>query len=533
MDYDVTIIGGSLSGASTALMLRRENPELRVLIVENSPRFTRRVGEATVEVGGFFLSRILGLTEFLNQTQIVKQGLRFWFANAETETLSESSEIGPRYLARLPSYQLDRSVLDEEVLRRACAAGAELRRSARVREVELVPGGLQLVSVREGEETTTIRTRWVVDASGVASVLPRQEGWWKSNTQHPTAAVWGRWKNVKHWDGRELAAQYPEWAAASYGIRGTATNHIVGDGWWSWWIPLKGGDVSIGIVMDTRLVEWPQDGRSQGERMKTFLRQHPVARELLAEAEWTENDVHWRRNLSYASTTCAGDGFVVVGDAVAFLDPLYSPGIDGIAFTTIGAVEVITGQYTKQSAPERAANYDRMVAQYYQRSFEALYQDKYQYIGEYDLMKIAFLLDLGLYYLGVVTKPYLKGREAMLILPFSERASWSAFFIMRLYNRRFATIASRRRRLNGLGRYNRGRQFFLKSYTLDRGELLRMLGPLREWLVLELTEGWRTWGKSAYPAVPDPDFDSEKKAQLETAHRQVATTELSKGKQPA
>lgn len=510
MDYDVTIIGGSLSGASTALMLRRENPELRVLIVENSPHFTRRVGEATVEVGGFFLGRILGLTEFLNETQIIKQGLRFWFANAETQSLAEASEIGPRYLSRLPSYQLDRSVLDEEVLRRACVAGAELRRSARVRHVELVPGGLQIVTVRQGEESTTIRSRWVVDASGVASVLPRQEGWWQSNSKHPTAAVWGRWKNVKHWDGRELATQYPEWAAASYGIRGTATNHIVGDGWWSWWIPLKGGDVSIGIVMDTRLVEWPQDSRSLGERMRAFLTQHPVARELLVEAEWTENDVHWRRNLSYISTTCAGDGFVVVGDAAAFLDPLYSPGMDGIAFTTIGAVEVITGQYTNGSAPERAAHYDRMVAKYYQRWFEALYEDKYHYIGEYDLMKIAFLLDLGLYYLGVVAKPYLKGREAMLIFPFSDRASWSAFLVMRLYNRRLAAIARRRRRLHRLGQHNRDHQFFLKSYTLDRWDFLRLLSPLGAWLALELREGWRTWGKRQLPTAPDAGFDSKK-----------------------
>lgn len=530
MDYDVTIIGGSLSGASTALMLRQENPELRVLIVESSPRFTRRVGEATVEVGGFFLGRILGLTEFLNETQIVKQGLRFWFANAETQSLPESSEIGPRYLSRLPSYQLDRSILDEEVLRRACAAGAELRRFVRVRKVELVPGGLQVLTVKEGEDTTTIRSRWIVDASGVASMLPRQEGWWKSNTEHPTAAVWGRWKNVKHWDGRELATQYPEWAAASYGIRGTATNHIVGDGWWSWWIPLKGGDVSIGIVMDTRLVEWPHGGPRNGEKMRAFLSQHPVARELLVDAEWTEKDVHWRRNLSYTSSTCAGDGFVIVGDAAAFLDPLYSPGIDGIAFTTIGAVEVITGSRTNRPAPERIANYDRMVAQYYQRWFEALYKDKYHYIGEYDLMKIAFLLDLGLYYLGVVAKPYLNGRDAMLTLPFSDRPSWSAFLVMRLYNRRFATIARRRRRLHRLGRHNRGQQFFLKSYTLDRWDFLRLLSPLREWLALEIREGWRTWGKGSLSAAPEPKINSPK---MPLQSEPVATPPLSPEKQPA
>ena len=55
---------------------------------------------------------------------------------------------------------------------------------------------------------------------------------------------------MKDWDSYELAQKYPRWAAAVCGIRGTATNHVIGDGWWSWWIPLKGGDVSVGVVFD-------------------------------------------------------------------------------------------------------------------------------------------------------------------------------------------------------------------------------------------------------------------------------------------
>ena len=55
MEYDVVIIGGSLGGAATATLLLRECPDLRVLVVERAPAFTRRVGEATVEISGFFL----------------------------------------------------------------------------------------------------------------------------------------------------------------------------------------------------------------------------------------------------------------------------------------------------------------------------------------------------------------------------------------------------------------------------------------------------------------------------------------------
>ena len=138
---------------------------------------------------------------------------------------------------------------------------------------------------------------------------------------------------MKDWDGRELAEKFPELGFGCSWIRDTATNHVIGDGWWSWWIPLKGGDMSVGVVFDQRIVDWPQDGGGVAERLKTFLMEHPVGREMLVDAELDENDVHWRKNLAYYSTTFAGDGFVLVGDAAAFMDPFYSPGMDWISFT--------------------------------------------------------------------------------------------------------------------------------------------------------------------------------------------------------
>src|SRR5213593_4303814 len=130
--YDVAIIGGALSGAALAILLLREQPKLRVLIMEKSSAFSRRVGEATVEVSAYFLGRVLGLTQHLNEAHLIKQGMRFWFANQSTSVLPECSEIGGRYMVRLPAYQVDRAVLDEEVLRRAVSMGAELWRPAKV-----------------------------------------------------------------------------------------------------------------------------------------------------------------------------------------------------------------------------------------------------------------------------------------------------------------------------------------------------------------------------------------------------------------
>lgn len=499
--YDVVIIGGALSGAATATLLLRHNPGIRVLIVEKSARLTRRVGEATVEVSAYFMGRVLGLTQYLNESHLVKQGLRFWFKNDEVQNLGEASELGARYLSRMPSYQLDRSTFDEEVLRRACAAGATLIRPATVANVRLDPGGMQTLEVRHEGRTRSVAARWIVDASGLAAVLARKQGWWRSNLEHPTAAAWSRWKGVKDWDSRELAEKFPQWSRAVHGTRNTATNHIIGDGWWSWWIPLKGGDVSVGVVFDQRIVDFPQDGGKLGDRLRHFLMQHPVAREMLAGAEYSEEDMHWRRNLAYSSTTFAGDGFVLVGDAAAFMDPFYSPGMDWISFTASSAANLITGQRGGAPMAARVARYNRDFAVSHRRWFESLYKDKYEYMGEFDLMSLAFRLDYSLYIWGVVEEPFRHGEEALFSPPFSPPSGYFFWKLMSTYNRRFAKIARRRRRLNALGRTNRNRRCLIPGYTLNRSNTLKIFPMLLDWAWLELTEGWKSWRETAAAAT--------------------------------
>ncbi len=493
MDFDVVIIGGSLSGAATATLLRREFPEMRVLVVERSTKFGRRVGEATVEVSAFFLGRVLGLSNFLNDTQLIKQGMRFWFANDQTHTLADSSEIGPQYHVRLPSWQLDRSVVDEEVLRRAVAAGAELRRPAQVTAVQLAAGGEQIVTLREGEAISTVRCRWVVDASGVAALLSRQEGWWQRNGEHPTTSAWARWRGVKDWDGRELAEKFPDWSAACFGTRNTATNHIVGDGWWSWWIPLKGGDVSVGVVFDQRIAQFPSEPGSVGARLKEFLSQHPVAREMLMDAELIEGDTHWRKNLAYVSSTFAGDGYVLVGDAAGFLDPLYSPGMDWISFTVTASLGLIRAQQKGEELAPLLEIHNESFGRSYRRWFEAIYQDKYDYLGEFDLMRIAFQMDLGLYYLGIVSQPFKFGAQALMHPPFSAKVSTPVFWFMRAYNRRFAAIARNRRLRRVSGLANSSRRFLFQSFSLSPKDLPRVGRAFIKWMALEVREGWRSW----------------------------------------
>ncbi len=514
--WDVAIVGGALAGAATAILLLRQRPDLKILILEKSAAFSRRVGEATVEISGFFLGRVLGLTQHLNQQHLVKQGMRFWFYNERSRSLAECSEVGGRYLSRVPAYQVDRAVLDEEVLQSAVELGARLLRPASVRRVELAPGAFQTLRFQFQERALATQARWVIDASGVGALLARQEGWWQPNHAHPTSAVWARWTGVKDWDGVELAGKFPDWAAQSYGIRATATNHFCGPGWWAWCIPLKGGDVSIGVVFDQRLVDWPAEG-TLAQRLKDFLTRHPAAREIMADAQCRPGDVHWRKHLPYYSTVFAGDGFALVGDAAAFLDPFYSPGMDWISFTSSAVSDLIERHFAGVPLGEALETHNATFSRSYHRWFQALYQDKYEYLGDYELLRVAFLLDLGLYYLGVVSQPFKRGAKALTEPIFSTRPSIPFFYLIRAYNRRLAAIARERRRRDCWGRRNDSHRFLFSGYTLAVTSSFPLVRAFLSWGWLELTEGWRTWFRG-------PSLNTSNSAQLtapSTAARQA------------
>ncbi len=504
-EYDVAVIGGALSGAATATLILQKNPALRVLIIERSAVFERRVGEATVEISTFFLNRMLGLSAHLNEHHYCKQGLRFWFQNAETDAFDDCSEIGSKYLVRVPAFMVDRAVLDEEILKRAVALGAECRRPAQLTKLELVPGGQQKLTVRNADgREENILARWAVDASGVRALLARQEGWHRVNEAHPTAALWSRWTGVKNLDGPELAAKYPEWAAQCYGLRHMATNHMMGDGWWCWFIPLKGGDMSIGLVYDQRLVRLPE-GPSMGERLRSFLvERHPVAREMLADARWQEDDVHYRKNLAYHTTTYAGDGFSIVGDAAGFIDPFYSPGLDWIAYTACATADLIAAERAcENDVPKRLERHNRDYSRAYQRWFEAIYQDKYEYMGDFELYRIAFLLDLGLYYIFVASQPFRRGAQVLVRPIYSLPPSTPFYYFMRFYNRRIAAMARVRRMRGTLGRRNAHRRFLFGGYNFSATSAMPLFKALRSWAWLELTEGWRSWFGTTRAEAPE------------------------------
>jgi flavin-dependent dehydrogenase len=485
LDYDVVIVGGAFSGAATALVLKRKHPSARVLIIEKAAEFDRKVGESTTELSSCFMTRLLGLTNYLGHHHLAKQGLRMWFANRPDQPFDDCVELGARYQARLPTFQVDRSTLDQHMLELAVEAGCELQRPAKVTSIEL-HSDRSCMTYRTKEAEQTVSTRWLVDASGRAALLPRKLGHFQPNTEHPINAVWARFTGVKDWDSYEWREKFRDYANACRTSRNWATNHLMGHGWWCWIIPLRGGDVSAGIVYDSRIFKMPE-GANLSERLRAHLLSHPVGAEIFGGAQVIEGDVHAFSALPYWSSKVAGDAWLAVGDAAGFIDPLYSPGLDFCSYTSYYAADLLARSLKGENVSDALAYYNEQYPITYRLWFETLYKDKYYYMGDAELMAAALLLDVGTYFIGLVIPVYKDPEREFLHLPFEGTPGRLFAEMMKFYNRRLVTLAKRRLAKGCYGRRNAGWRELYDGFVPDRRVAKLIRKGLFHWWRAELT----------------------------------------------
>jgi flavin-dependent dehydrogenase len=480
-DYDVVIIGGAFSGAATALMLKRQHRAARVLIIEKTAEFDRKVGESTTEVSSCYMTRILGLTSYLGHEQLAKQGLRFWFCNRPDQPFDDCVEVGPHYNSRVSTFQVDRAKLDTHMLELAVQAGCDLWRPAKVRHVDLNGAAGQCVTADVDSSQRTARSRWIVDASGRAAMLSRKLSHFHQNIEHPINAVWGRFTGVKDWDSYEWREKFPDYANACRTGRNWATNHLFGCGWWCWIIPLRGGDVSVGVVYDSRLFKLP-DGSNLAERLHAHVLGHPVGREIFARARAIEGDVHALSMLPYWSEKVCGDGWALVGDAAGFIDPLYSPGLDFCSYTSYFVAELLGRALGGEDVTDQLAHYNEQSPVMYRYWFEALFKNKYFYMGDAELMSAALLLDVSSYYFGLVIRAYRDPESAFGHLPFRGHIGHFVGEMMKFYNRRLVALAKRRLATGYYAKHNAGWRELYDGFVPD-SRVFRFLvkGLLRWW----------------------------------------------------
>jgi hypothetical protein len=359
----------------------------------------------------------------------------------------------------------------------------------------------------------------LVDASGRAAVIARERGTLMSLPEHPINALWGRFTGVKDWDGHELRKKYPCWAEETKTARGWATNHLVGLGWWCWIIPLKGGDVSVGLVYDTRLFQ-PPSGSTIAERLKAHFRSHPVGREILGDAEVVQRDQRAYSSLPYYSTEIVGDGWALVGDAGNFIDPFYSPGLDFCAFTTHGAHSLIARSLEGESVAAEIESWNTRFNFCYRAWFESIYRDKYYYLGDAEIMAAAFLHDIASYHLGPVRQVYSNPATQFDFFPFDGVPGKVVAKLMTFFNRRLVVLAKKKIAAGVYGDRNANWRLLVGGFLPDGTSGKLLMQAFWRLLRLEVRCAFlRKGGRDATP-VEEPPLKAPAEADAVLAGKQ-------------
>jgi flavin-dependent dehydrogenase len=402
--YDVAVLGGGLAGCLAARQLRRRLPEARILLCEKSPERSWKVGESSVEMACNYFTRRVGLSRYLYERHLPKNGLRFFFDTADRNAELESmSEIGSIALPYIPTFQIDRARMEADLLEMNAAAGIDLV-YGKVSRLELAGGSephhFDLTPLDTGTRER-VSCRWLVDASGRAGLVAKPLDLWVEEP-HKIAAVWGRFAELPDFDDIGTADWHRRVRNTS---RHLSTTHFSYPGLWIWFIPLGEGVVSVGAVMDR--AQWKDAYRTK-EGFLDYLNGHGAVKRLLVGGKLL--DVMSYGQLAYGGKRWfdAEHRWGLTGEAAAFTDPLYSPGSDFIALDNDFITDLVARDLGGESMDELAKR-GRLYDEFMKFRFEAtmlVYRDLYSLLGSFDLWRLKWDFDIGHYY-NLWVEPYM------------------------------------------------------------------------------------------------------------------------------
>lgn len=330
LQCDVLVIGGGPAGATIATLLAEQGYQVTLADKDRHPRF--HIGESLLPAN-LPLFEKLGIADEIRAIGIKKLAAEFhspWHNKLQVFPFAEAWDKSMPY-----SYQVRRSEFDAILLKNASAKGAEVIEGCQVRQVEFLPDRSVQVTARhdDGRESRW-QARFLIDASGRDTFLANRFRCKQRNPKHNSTAIYGHFAGARRNPGE---------------AEGNITLFWFDHGWF-WFIPLADGCTSVGMVT------WPYYIKTRAQRpLPQFfldtIAQCPALAERLQGAELVSL-VEATGNFSYVSDHTHGENYLLLGDAYAFIDPVFSSGVMlamNSAFVGAAAVDACLRQ------PERAA----------------------------------------------------------------------------------------------------------------------------------------------------------------------------------
>lgn len=315
--YDAIVVGGGPAGSTVAAVLAQHGRKTLVVERADFPRF--HIGESLMPETYWVFKRI-GMLEKLRKSHFVqKYSVQFVTASGRESAPFYFDDLNPHECSQ--TWQVLRSEFDQMMLENAEERGATVWRRCNVVDViEEKPQGASgsalprvtgVVVEKEDGSTVRVAAKVVVDATGTNAMLSRRYRIRQPDPELRKAAVFAHYKGAYRDPGKR-----DEGATLVLAVPGVAG--------WFWYIPLPNDVVSIGVVAE---IDYLLKNRGTPEKiLQEEIERCPVVAKRLEHAERV-SPVHVISDYSYNSKVCAGDGWVLIGDAFTFLDPMYSSGV--------------------------------------------------------------------------------------------------------------------------------------------------------------------------------------------------------------